>query len=52
MSISKKSAVKFVKRNWFWIALVIIVFIGYTFGKDWALRDNAKMSDASAYGAD
>jgi len=47
MSIPKKTIVKSVKRNWFWIALIIIVFFGYTFGKDRALGDNAKTPDAA-----
>jgi hypothetical protein len=32
------------RGNWFWIALVIAIFFGYTFGKDRAIRDN-KMDD-------
>jgi len=28
------------RRHWFWIALAIAIFFGYTFGKDRALRDN------------
>ena len=32
------------RENWFWIAAVIAVFFGYTFGKDLAIRDT-KMDD-------
>jgi len=35
------------RRHWFWVALVIVVFFGYTYGKDRALRDNA-MDDRRA----
>jgi len=38
---------KFYKRykmkNWFWIALLIVVFFGYNYGKDRALRDNVSV---------
>lgn len=34
------------RKNWFWLALVISVLFGYTYGKDRALRDNRV--DASA----
>lgn len=29
------------QKRW-WVALVVIVVMGYTFGKDMALRDNAR----------
>jgi hypothetical protein len=32
---------QYLSKNWFLIALVILVFFGYTYGKDRALRDNA-----------
>lgn len=32
------------RGNWFWIAAVIAIFFGYTFGKDRAICDN-KMDD-------
>lgn len=32
---------KTLRRNGYWIALVIAVLFGYTYGKDRALRDNA-----------
>lgn len=35
------------RRHWFWIALVIVVFFGHSYGKDRALRDNA-MDDRRA----
>jgi len=35
------------RRHWFWVALVIVVFFGYSYGKDRALRDNA-MDDRRA----
>ena len=34
------------RKNWFWIALIIIICFGYIYGKDRALRDNAR--DAAA----
>jgi hypothetical protein len=35
---------RWLRRNWFWVALVIAIFFGYTIGKDRAIRDN-KMDD-------
>jgi len=32
------------RENWFWIAAVIAIVFGYTFGKDRAIREN-KMDD-------
>ena len=32
---------QYLRKSWFFIALVIVVFFGYTYGKDRALRDNA-----------
>lgn len=36
------------RKNWFWIALVIAVFFGYTVGKDRAIRDNGTDDRAQA----
>jgi hypothetical protein len=30
------------RKNWFWIAAVIAIVFGYTFGKDRAIRDRAQ----------
>ena len=30
------------KENWFPIALIVVVLFSYSFGKDRALRDNAR----------
>jgi hypothetical protein len=35
---------RWLRRNWFRVALVIAIFFGYTYGKDRAIRDN-KMDD-------
>ncbi len=29
-------------RNWFWVALLLVIFAGYQVGKDFAQRENAR----------
>ena len=28
------------KKRWFWVALVLVAIAGYAVGKDWAMADN------------
>ena len=41
MSTSFENNCVQVKKNWFWVALIVTVVLGYAVGKDLALRDNA-----------
>lgn len=35
-----------IRRNKWWVALILSVFVGYMVGKDRALRDNAHDADS------
>ncbi len=44
-------AVEWIKDHRWWVALVLVVVVGYSIGKDLALRDNARDRPAQAVSA-
>ena len=48
--MSLASTMIWVKAHRWWVALIIVIFFGYSLGKDRALRDN-KVAAAQAAGA-
>jgi hypothetical protein len=42
MSVSNGEFRKSIENNWFWLAAVIAILFGYTFGKDVKMRDRAE----------
>jgi hypothetical protein len=44
-------AVEWMKAHRWWVALVLLVVLGYSLGKDLALRDNAHDRQVEAGGA-
>jgi len=41
------SVKEYIATNWFWVALVIVIFFGYSYGKDMALREHAENQTVS-----
>ncbi|WP_156423898.1 hypothetical protein [Erythrobacter sp. YT30] len=46
-----EAAREFVTKHKWWVAALLVVVAGYTFGKDMALRDNARDVDQISAGA-
>ncbi len=42
----------YLRRNWFWAALLLVVVLGYQFGKDRAMRDNEVAAGTVGQGGD
>ncbi len=46
--MGRTSTVSWVKAHKWWVALTIVIFFGYSVGKDLALRDNKAAAAQSA----
>ena len=50
VDVPSKNLLEVARKHWFWIALVLVAFLGYQIGKDRALTENREASAARGSG--